>query len=61
MKRKNSVNAFGNWHYGNRAREVDASVPQGEATFDISVSVVGVFFIKAIAIYIHNFKERILT
>ena len=39
MKRKNLINAFGNRHCGNRAREVDARVPQGEATFDITVGV----------------------
>ena len=37
MKRKNFINAFGNRR--KRAREVDACVPQGEATFDITAGV----------------------
>ena len=57
MKSKNLVDAFGNRHNGNRAREVDARVPQGEATFDVTVGAVVV--IVAVGAFVATYTQNL--
>ena len=54
MKGENPVDALGDWHGGNRAREVYTRVSEREAAFDVIVIVTTIVVDAFIATYTHN-------